>query len=37
LAQGDGSWELELLVPRAVSTETQEPQIVNTGPRLGWG
>jgi hypothetical protein len=26
---------LELLVPRAVSTETQEPQIVNTGPRLG--
>jgi hypothetical protein len=37
LAQGDGSWELELSVPRAVPTEAQEPQIVNTGPRLGWG
>ena len=37
LAQGDGSWELELLVPGAVSTEAQEPQIMNTGPRLGWG
>jgi len=37
LAHGDGSWDLELEVPREVAPTVQDVQIENTGPRLGWG
>ena len=37
IASGDGSWELELELPQEPPPEVLEEQIVNTGPRLGWG
>ena len=37
IAHGDGSWDLELEVPREVAPTVQDVQIENTGPRLGWG
>ena len=35
LAHGDGSWDLELEVPREVAPTVQDVQIENAGPRLG--
>ena len=37
IAHGDGSWDLEMEVPREVSSAVQDGQIENTRPRLGWG
>ncbi len=37
IAQGDGTWELELEIPRGPSADTPEVQIVNERPRLAWG
>ena len=37
IAQGDGTWELELVIPKDPPPAEPELQIVNNGPRLGWG
>ena len=37
IAQGDGTWELELEIPPDPSADTPEVQIVNERPRSGWG
>jgi len=37
IAQGDGTWELELEIPQEPPPAEPEMQLVNSGPRLGWG
>lgn len=37
VAQGDGTWELELEIPQEPSPSEPKIQLVNGGPRLGWG
>ena len=37
IAQGDGTWELELVIPQDPPPAEPEMQTVNEGPRLGWG
>ena len=36
IAHGDGTWDLELEIPKEAS-QLKEPQIENVTPRLGWG
>lgn len=37
IAAGDGSWELEVEIPKNTQAEVLELQIANERPRLGWG
>ena len=37
IAHGDGSWDLQLEIPREASATIQDQQIVTTEARLGWG
>ena len=37
IAQGDGTWELELEIPQDPPSDTPGLQIVNEGRRSGWG
>ena len=37
IAQGDGTWELELEIPQDSAPDKPELQIVNERPRSGWG
>jgi len=37
IASGGVGWELELELPQQLPPKVSDEQIVNTGPRLGWG
>lgn len=37
IAQGDGVWELESEIPQDLPPSEPKMQLVNGGPRLGWG